>query len=190
MRRFAVPAVTATLAVVLLIVLAVAISNQGANNSIAYAVASHHYREAPDSATPLPVLSGTSAVGGAKSVRLTDLRGKVVLVNLFASWCVACQAEAPVLAHAEKLLAAHGGMVLGVTYQNSPSAALGFVHQYHVDYPVVEDPSGNLATALNVTNGVPDTFVVNREGKIVALNLYQLTTGWVNQTLPKLLAQS
>jgi peroxiredoxin len=173
--------------VVFLIVLAVGISSEGSNNSIAYSVASGHYKLAPDQTTQLPTVPGVDANGSTRTMTLAALRGKVVLVNLFASWCVQCQLEAPVLASAEKLLAAHGGTVLGITYGTTPAAARTFVSRYGIKYPVVEDVAGNFANAYNVS-GVPDTFVINKAGKIVALNLYQLTPAWVDQTLSKLLA--
>jgi cytochrome c biogenesis protein CcmG/thiol:disulfide interchange protein DsbE len=175
--------VITAIAVALLAVLAVGISNQGGNNSIAYSVASHHYKPAPDADAALPVLEGSAA----RTRTLADYRGKVVLVNLFASWCVQCQLEAPVLDRAETLLRAHGGTVLGITYSDTPSDALTFVRDYHVNYPVLEDVSGNLANAYNVS-GVPDSYLINRQGKIVALNLYQLTDGWLKQNLTRWLA--
>ncbi|WP_249009538.1 TlpA disulfide reductase family protein [Conexibacter sp. DBS9H8] len=188
MRRYAVPAVITAVAVALLIVLATGIASQGTNNSIADGVATHHYRTAPDLHAQLPALAGDPADGGRRTRSLADYRGRVVLINLFASWCVPCQAEAPVLRQAQALLSAHGGTVLGVTYQDSPQNALSFIRRYHIDYPVVRDVAGAFANAYNV-NGVPDTFVMNRAGKIVALNLYQLTPAWVHQTLPRIIAE-
>jgi cytochrome c biogenesis protein CcmG, thiol:disulfide interchange protein DsbE len=181
MRKYALPGSIAVIAVALLALLAYGISSSGNNNSLQSDVARGDYVIAPDSTLQMPELADESAT---KS--LADYRGKVVLLNLFASWCPPCQAEAPVMARAQKLLAAHGGTVLGVTYQDNPASSLEFMHTYHLSYPVVRDVSGNFAHAYGVT-GVPDTFIVNRNGRIQALNEYQLTNSWVDKTLPKIL---
>jgi cytochrome c biogenesis protein CcmG/thiol:disulfide interchange protein DsbE len=184
MRRFAVPAVIAAIAIVLLIVLAFGITKSGANNSIAYSVASHHYRLAPKDDAELPVLGAS----GDQTQSFASYRGKIVLVNFFANWCVPCHDEAPLLARAQKMLAAHNGTVLGVVFENSPSDALDYLHNYGLGYPALTDPAGHVANAFGVT-GVPDTYLINRQGKIVWLNLYQLTSAFVNKTLPQLIAK-
>jgi cytochrome c biogenesis protein CcmG/thiol:disulfide interchange protein DsbE len=60
------------------------------------------------------------------------------------------------------------------------------MRQHHLSYPVVRDVSGNFVRSFGVT-GVPETFVINRTGRIQALDRSQLTGRWLNQTLPKLL---
>lgn len=150
MRKYALPGFIATVAVALLVVLAVAISGQGSNNSIDSQVARGHYPVEPDASTALPVL------GSNTRESLKDLRGKVVMVNVFAGWCVACYTEAPVLRQAEKTLKAHGGTVLGVTFQDSTGNAESFVKKYGVDYPVLHDANGSIASGLGVEQ-VPET---------------------------------
>jgi cytochrome c biogenesis protein CcmG/thiol:disulfide interchange protein DsbE len=181
MRKFAVPGLIAAVAVGLLVVLAVAISSQGSNNSIDSQVSRGHYPAVPDATKSLPVL------GADAHTSLSALRGKVVLVNVFAGWCTTCYAEAPLLRKAEATLKAHGGTVLGVTYQDSSSDAETFVKKYGVTYPVLHDTSNSLSSALGVT-GVPETFIVNRQGKIQALMRNEITPSWLNKTLPKILA--
>lgn len=183
MRRFVVPGAITVIAAALLTLLAYGISSAGTNNSLQADVARGHFVAAPDSTLKMPVLGSSS-----RAASLADFRGKVVLVNMFATWCQPCQAEAPVIARAQKLLAAHGGTVVGVTYQSNPGVALQFVKTYHVNYPVLRDVSGDFAHAYGVT-GVPDTFVVNRSGRIQALSELPLTDSWVDKTLPKILAE-
>jgi cytochrome c biogenesis protein CcmG, thiol:disulfide interchange protein DsbE len=180
MRRFALPAAIIAVAVGLLAVLAYGISTAGSNNSLDSAVARHAYPVAPDAGAALPML------GSTKTLSLSQLRGRVVMVNMFAGWCDGCQAEAGVIRQAQQMLAAHGGTVLGVTYQDNTPDTLAFDQHYGVDYPVVTDGTGSFARAYGVS-GVPETFIIDRQGKVLALRRYQLTSRWVEQTLPKIL---
>jgi cytochrome c biogenesis protein CcmG/thiol:disulfide interchange protein DsbE len=182
MRKFAVPGFIAAIGVGLLVVLALAISGQGTNASIDSKVSRGDYPVMPDSSTVLPVLDSKTR----ESIR--DLRGKVVLVNVFAGWCTTCYAEAPLLRKAQAMLKAHGGTVLGVTFQDSSSDAESFIKKYNVDYPVLHDTSDSISTALGVS-AVPETFIVNRQGKIQALVRNEITPSWLKSTLPKILAE-
>ncbi len=182
MRRFALPLVLICAAVSLLVLLAFGLVSQGTNSSIDAMVARGDYPMAPDAGLELPVL-GSSGTRSLKS-----LRGRVVLVNLFASWCIPCSQEAPVLAQAQRLLASDGGTVLGVTYLDNSSDDETFVRAHHVTYPVLRDVSGDFARAFGTT-GVPESFVIDRRGRIEALRRYQLDSQWVAQTLPRILAE-
>jgi cytochrome c biogenesis protein CcmG/thiol:disulfide interchange protein DsbE len=111
------------------------------------------------------------------------------VLNVFASWCDPCKAEAPVLEQAQRELARHGGTILGVTYLDNSSDSESFVRQEHITYPVVRDVSGNFVRSFGTT-GVPETFVINRSGHVAALRRFQLDSKWLNQTLPRVWGQS
>jgi len=182
MRRFLVPGLITLLAVGLLAILAFGVSNQKTNSSIDAEVARGDFPRAPEYDVALPLL------GSRAKESLRDLHGKVVLLNVFASWCVPCAQEAPVLERAERMLQRHDGTVLGVTYLDIASDDLAFAHRYHVTYPIIRDVGGNYVHAFDTT-GVPESFVIDRQGRIHALRRYQLTSQWVDTTLSKILAE-
>jgi peroxiredoxin len=170
------------IAVGLLAVLAYGVSNDSTNDSIQAEVNRGDFPIAPNYDVALPLL------GTSKRVSLSDLRGKVVLLNVFASWCPPCAQESPVLEQAEEMMRREDGTVLGVTYQDIASDDLTFVHQHHLTYPIVRDVGGSFVHGFGAS-GVPDSYVIGRDGHIQALRLYQLTSQWVKDTLPKILAE-
>src|SRR5690606_390966 len=93
---------------------------------------------APDLA--LPVLEGS----GTRS--LADLRGQVVVLNFWASWCDPCKTEAPELERAQKRLEREGaGTVLGVTFRDASDDSKDFMREFGLTYPSVRDVDGKLA---------------------------------------------
>jgi cytochrome c biogenesis protein CcmG, thiol:disulfide interchange protein DsbE len=183
MRRFVLPGLVVAAAVALLALLAFGVANQTPTSSIDARVARGNYPAAPSAKMALPVL------GTSRKESLADFRGKVVVLNVFASWCDPCKAEAPILADAQRQLSKHNATIVGVTYLDNSVASEQFVHQEHITYPVLRDVSGNFVRSFGTT-GVPETFVINRQGKIQALRRYQLNNGWLRQTLPHILSQA
>jgi cytochrome c biogenesis protein CcmG/thiol:disulfide interchange protein DsbE len=182
MRRYLLPGLVVVAASALIGLLAFGVARQGTDTSIDAAVAKGQRPPAPSQQVALPMLGAP----GTKSLK--DLRGKVVVMNVFASWCDPCKAEAPVLEQAQRELARHNGTVLGVTYLDNSSDSAQFVRQEHITYPVIRDVSSNFVRSFGTT-GVPETFVIDRQGRIAALRRYQLDAKWLQATLPKLLAE-
>jgi cytochrome c biogenesis protein CcmG/thiol:disulfide interchange protein DsbE len=172
MRKFALPGVIALVAVAALALLAFGVSRNNDTSSIDAKVARGVYPVPPSYRMPLEMLSSS------RHVSLASYRGKVVVLNVFASWCADCATEAPLLAREQKMLAA---------YEDAAPSTEGFVRHYHVDYPVVRDVSGNFVRSFG-TDAVPETFVINRQGKVQAIRREPVTAQWFQQTLPKILA--
>lgn len=105
------------------------------------------------------------ALAGGEVVALDDLRGKPLLVNFWASWCVPCEAEAEYL---EAAYERYGDEVefLGVNIKDARSDALAFVERFSVSYPQVRDETLEWYDAFGLT-GQPETFLIDGEGEIV-----------------------
>ena len=105
---------------------------------------------------------------GIETGSLADLRGKWVLVNVWASWCGPCRDEAPAL---QRFYERHRGAdfeILGIDTQETAEAGQGFVEEYGLTYPQLHDGDGNYAEDLK-TQGVPENFLVDPEGKLAYL---------------------
>ena len=129
---------------------------------------------------PAPAFSLPDLTYPMRTLSLSQFRGRPVLVNFWASWCVDCRKEAPLLEAAYRRV---GGRVafLGVDTNDTRSAALSFLRQFGVTYPSVYDPHGTTATAYGLF-GLPTTVFVAPDGKILgrhvgALSSDTLTTG-------------
>jgi cytochrome c biogenesis protein CcmG/thiol:disulfide interchange protein DsbE len=100
-------------------------------------------------------------------IRLSDLRGKPVLINLWASWCPPCQAEMPAMQKTYEIYAGQGFTILAVntTYQDEKTAALAFVTQRGLTFPILFDLDGSVSRTYQV-HSMPTSFFIDRQGVI------------------------
>jgi cytochrome c biogenesis protein CcmG/thiol:disulfide interchange protein DsbE len=97
---------------------------------------------------------------------LAALRGKVVVLNFWASWCKPCKEEAPRLESAWHRYGGQGVVVLGIDAQDFSSDARHFASHYGLTYPLVHDGAGKTLNGYGIT-GFPETFFVDRRGRLV-----------------------
>lgn len=97
---------------------------------------------------------------------LSALRGQVVVLNFWASWCVPCRDEAPALEATWQRYRGQGVVVLGVNVQDLTPKALAFIRETKATYPSVRDKNNAVYRAYGLT-GVPETFFIDRKGRIV-----------------------
>jgi cytochrome c biogenesis protein CcmG, thiol:disulfide interchange protein DsbE len=102
---------------------------------------------------------------GKDSIKLSDLRGKVVLINIWASWCKPCEQEAAELQQASELYQNDGDVVfIGVDYVDTPAGANEYLAKFKITYPNAPDLKSNISSILNRQMGVPETYLIDRDG--------------------------
>lgn len=105
-----------------------------------------------------------------RAVSLGSLKGRPLVINFFASWCVACHTEQPAMVRAYQRW--HRRVTfLGVIFEDSTPAATSWLRSTGSGWPALVDPSGQMAVDYGVT-GVPETFFIDPRGKIVHKTLY------------------
>lgn len=135
---------------------------------VAFAMPSYRQGEAS--------IAGTTAKDfkldfAGKSTHLSELRGKVVVLNFWASWCPPCVEEAPSLNRLQKYIEPRNALVLGVAADEDPYAFSKFLVDQGVTFPTYRDPGtkdrGSPIAQSYGTSMIPETYVVDRHGKIV-----------------------
>jgi len=136
---------------------------------------------------PAPALSLPRLSGGGR-LELADYRGKVVLLNFWASWCEPCRAESPLLQRWHERISSRGGTVLGVDVLDVSSDAREFVREFGLTYPMARDRDGGSQSEFGVL-AYPETVVIDRKGRIADLKRGPVDARWLREHVEPLLRE-
>jgi cytochrome c biogenesis protein CcmG/thiol:disulfide interchange protein DsbE len=124
------------------------------------------------------------ALEGDDTVRLSNHRGQVVVINFWASWCNPCRDEHPDLQAAWNRYRDQGMVLLGVMYQDSEAGARDYLEEFGGDWPILEDPGARAAIDYGVF-GVPETVFIAPDGtvahKVVGPVTYPQLSTWITR---------
>ncbi|MGC4957983.1 TlpA family protein disulfide reductase [Actinomadura citrea] len=126
-----------------------------------------------------------------ESFKLADLKGKVVVVNFWASWCAPCRGEAPSLQHVYDGKKAQGVEFLGVNFKDSKPNAQAFERKFKVTYPSLFDADGRVTLAFREVppSAIPSTLVLDRQGRVAARIIGATTFTKLDPLVGKVLAE-
>jgi cytochrome c biogenesis protein CcmG/thiol:disulfide interchange protein DsbE len=124
-----------------------------------------HQEHAPRVGAPAPTFT-LRRLDGTGSVSLSALRGKPVVLNFWASWCLPCKSEARALEAAWTRYRGRGVEFVGVDFHDVTGDARRFVSVHSLTFPMVQDGSGDVTGSYGITQ-VPETYVLDRQGRVV-----------------------
>jgi len=125
---------------------------------------------------------------GRPQVRLSDLRGQIVFINFWASWCVSCREEQPVLERIWQRYRARGVVFVGIDYVDTEPQALKYLAEFKVTYPNGPDLGTRVSSRYRI-RGVPESFLVDRQGNIVWFKLAPVSERELAAELDRVLAK-
>ena len=133
---------------------------------------------------PAPEISGQSVLD-SRAVRLSDSKGRFVLVNFVASWCVACAEEHDdLIKFSQRHRAAGDAEVLGVVFDDRDADVRGFFERRGGDWPVVSDPEGKVALDYGV-RGPPESFLIDADGYVISKIIGRVTADGLDRLVQR-----
>jgi peroxiredoxin len=162
-----------------------------ARNESRYIAGANQLRTiAIDDRQPAPELQGTLLDGG--SFDLAEQRGKVVVLNVWGSWCPPCRAEAPTLEQAWRDFAPQGVQFVGINTRDGEATAQAFERNFGITYPSVVDSSGVKLLAFSGAmspSAIPSTLVLDRDGRVAAVYSGEVTVATLRDMITSVLAE-
>ncbi len=147
-------------------------------------------REIPSPLVGRPASSFKLTAFDGKPVALESLRGQVVIVNFWASWCYpACYEEAPSLERAWKTYKDHGLVMVGVNYQDKDEPARRFLAQFGHTFPNAPDPGSRVSVDYGVY-GVPETYFIDKKGRVRFKQVGPVSDEMLRSQIERLLAEA
>jgi cytochrome c biogenesis protein CcmG/thiol:disulfide interchange protein DsbE len=139
---------------------------------------------------PLTMFEGYS-YQGASEVNFTDLQGKVVVINFWASWCKPCEQEAAELEEAWRSYADNSDVVfLGIAWTDTPDNSRAYLKRFEITYPNGPDLGSRISSIFNRNLGVPETYFVDRQGVLRSIKIGPFTSvNEIQATINPLLAE-
>lgn len=123
-----------------------------------------------------------------ESANLADMRGQVVILNFWASWCVECRVEADLLESAWRQYRDQGVVFLGVAYVDSEPKSLAYLEDFGITYPNAPDLGSTISNEYKIT-GVPETFFIGKDGQVADFVLGPVNASTLQNQIQTLLAQ-
>lgn len=124
-----------------------------------------------------------------RTVILSELRGQVVIINFWASWCPPCREEAAYLEQTWRKYKDQGVVFIGVDYVDTEKAALAYIEEFDITYINGPDIGTRISQAYNI-KGVPETFYVDKRGKLRGMHIGPLKSPQLDEKIDELLAES
>lgn len=142
---------------------------------------------APD--FPITFYEGYDGGFGKPTAKLSDLRGQVVVINFWASWCIPCADEAPDLQATYLKYKDRGVFFLGIAWTDIDTDAFNFMRRFNTTYANAPDLGNKIAKPLYQITGVPETFIIDRNGNIQYHSISPVSAALLSAQLEKILAQ-
>lgn len=121
------------------------------------------------------------------TLRLSDLKGQVVVINFWASWCEPCKQEAPDLERTWRRYQDQGVVFIGVNWSDTESKARAYLQEFDVTYPNGPDLGRRIAQKYHI-RGIPETFFINKGGEIADVFISPMTEAQLVSRIERLLA--